>query len=460
MSLADGESRGDGHVTQMAFFEFPEPEEALEMSTPCERARPRLRRADRKQVEWRPVALDALLPEDHPARVVWTYVGGLDLGPLHEPIAAVEGHAGRPVADPRILMSLWLYATVDGVGSARQLDRLCREHLAYMWICGGVSMNYHTLSDFRTAHVEFLDGLLTDSVAALLHQGVVTLDRVAQDGMRVRASAGTSSFRREESLGRCLAEAEARVGALREELAADPGAASRRQEAARQRAARERLERVRKALEELPKVGAARRARNSPSKRKPRASTTDAQARVMKMPGGGFRPAFNVQFATATESQIIVGAGVTNAGSDGGQLAPMAEQIATRYGRLPKEMLADGDFAKLEDIDTLSAPPREVTVYAPVRETKNAKVPPHTPRPGDSEAVAAWRVRMGTPEAKEVYKERAATAECVNADARNHGLYRFLVRGLPKVCAVVLWHVLAHNFQRIVRLCPATVGLE
>jgi transposase len=313
-------------------------------------APPRLRRPDRKQVEWRPVALDALLAEDHPVRMVWRYVDGLDLEPLYRQIAAVEGHAGRPAADRRVLLALWLQATLDGVGSARALDRLCREHVAYLWVCGGVSMNYHTLSDFRVAHGEFLDALLTESVATLMHQGVVTVERVAQDGLRVRASAGSSSFRRQGSLEACLSEAEEQVAALRRELETGPGGTARRQQAARARAARERADRVRRALEELEEVRAKRETRKKGSGAEARSSTTDAEARVMKMPGGGFRPGYNVQFATDTGSQVVVGVGVTNAGSDGGQLAPMADQIETRCGRLPGEMLADSDYAKREDI--------------------------------------------------------------------------------------------------------------
>ena len=445
-------------MKEPTLFPLPDPQESLTMSMPPEERHPRLLRPNRAQVEWRPVALDALLAEDHPARALWAYAESVDLGPLHAAVRSVEGHAGRPASDRRVLFALWLYATFDGVGSARKVARLCEEHLAYLWICGGVPVDYHLLSDFRTEHAEWLDGLLTESMATLMAEGLMTLRRVSQDGVRVRASAGASSFRRGGRLEACLQEAAEQVATLRRELESDPGATTRRQAAARERAARERAERVRRALEELPKVGAKRRAKNKPQ-REPRASTTDAEARVMKMPCGGFRPAYNVQFATDTASQGIVGVAVTNAGSDGGQLLPMVAQIEQRTGQTPREMLADGDFAKHEDIETLSAPPREVTVYAPVRVTKRAKLPPHEPHPGESAAVTAWRVRMGTPDAQTIYKERAATAECVNADVRNHGLYRFLVRGLAKVLAVARWHALAHNVRRILRLCPAAIGL-
>src|SRR5512140_3800316 len=342
--------------------------------------RARVQRADRQQALMRVQALDGLLAEDHPARLVWQYVEGLDLRRLYEQIKAVEGRAGREAIDPKILMALWLYATLEGVGSARQLDRLCRDHVAYEWMCGGVSVNYQTLADFRTEHVDLLDELLTASVATLMHQGLVTLKRVAQDGMRVRASAGASSFRREPTLRECRVQAQEQIEALRKELEADPASCKKRQEAARQRAAGERAERIARALAEIPKVQAGKKA---DEKDKARASTSDPEARVMKMADGGFRPAHNVQFATDTASQVITGVDVVNVGSDLGQMAPMIEQHQQRYGQAPEEMLVDGGFAKKEDIEAVSAPEIGTTVYAPVQKPKDLDRDPHTPRPGD-----------------------------------------------------------------------------
>jgi transposase len=413
--------------------------------------RKRMRHAVRNQVEFRQCSLDQLVPAEHEARTVWEYVCGLDLSELIAPIQAVENGPGQAPADPRILMSLWLYATLRGVGSARELNRLCQYHAVYQWICGGVSMNYHTLSDFRTQHVELLDRLLTESVAVLMAEGLVTLDRVAQDGMRVRASAGTSSFRREPTLREALAEAENQVAQLRQELEADPAAQKTRRQAARQRAAEERAKRIRAALDELPKIAASKN-KKVKDRSQARASTTDADTRKMKMPDGGFRPAFNVQFATATRSQVITGTDVTNSGGDQGQFVPMVDQHQKRYQRKPKEALIDGGFVKKADIDEMSPPQGSTTIYAPVMESKDPSRDPHTPRDDDSPAVAEWRQRMGTDEAKAIYRERAATAECVNALARNRGLQRFLVRGLRKVKAVVLWFALAHNLMRAVAL--------
>jgi hypothetical protein len=356
-------------------------------------------------------------------------------------------------------MSLWLYATIDGVGSARRLAQLCENHVVYQWICGGVTTNYHTLADFRTAHGKFLDQLLTHSVATLMTEGLVEMKRVAQDGMRVRASAGAASFRRRKTLEESLAEAHDQIETLKEELDSDPGSATRREKAARQRAAQEKAERIAKALQQLPELEAKKKEQE---KENARVSTTDPDARVMKMADGGFRPAFNAEFATDTQTQIIVGAELVNSGGDQGQMAPMVEQIHERFGKAPEEYLVDGGFAKKEDIDTVSAPPMSSMVYAPVQAPKPSKDGTqrgaHEPRSDDSPAVAAWRVRMGTEAAQAIYKDRAATAECVNAIARNRGLRQFLVRGLEKARTVLLWFALAHNLMRAVALRAGVAG--
>ena len=442
--------RPESKPRQGTLFDLPESDSATSApAKPAGGGIPRLRRANRQQITFRAMALDQMLPEDHQARLVWEYVEGLDFTPLYGHIQAVEGQAGRNATDPKILMALWLYATLQGVGSARELDRLCKYHLAYQWICGDVPMNYHTLSDFRTDHAEFLDRLLAESVAVLMNEGLVELKRVAQDGMRVRASAGAASFRRGPTLQECLKEAEEHVASLRAELEADPAATTRRQQAARERAARERTERIKKALEQLPEAEAKKKPKD---RKKARVSTTDPEARVMKMADGGYRPAYNVEYATDTASQVITGVEVVNSGSDQGQMAPMVQQHEERYGQEPDEMLVDGGFAKKEDITEVSPPEGNTVVYAPVQKSKDKNRDPHTPRGDDSPAVAEWRQRMATSEAKEIYKERAATAECVNAIARNRGFWWFRVRGLFKARCVALWHALAHNLMRAVAL--------
>jgi transposase len=405
---------------------------------------PRVVRPNRAQVELRAVDLEGLLPADHPARAVWEFVESLDLSPLYAQVQSVEGRAGRPATDPRIYLTLWLYATVEGVGSARALARLCDQHDAYRWICGGVSVNHHSLSDFRVEQVGFLDRLLTHSVAVLMSQGLVTLQRVAQDGMRVRASAGAASFRRKPKLRQCLKAAREQIDRLRQELEEDPEATNRRQVAARQRAAQERHHRVAEALEQMAEVEAKKR--SAAEREQARVSTTDPEARVMKMADGGFRPAYNTQFAVDTETQVVVGVDVSNRGTDQGHLLPMLEQLETRYGKRPAQDLVDGGFVALDDIEKAAVQGTEV--YAPVMKPKDPDRDPHAPLPDDAPGVAAWRQRMGTDEAKQIYKLRAATAECVNAIARNRGFLRFRVRGRDKARAVALWYAIAHNMMR------------
>jgi transposase len=405
---------------------------------------------DRRQVRLVPTSLDAMLADDHQARAVWAYVEELELSGLYEPIRSVEGQAGRPSIDPQVLLALWLYATIDGIGSARALERLCREHTAYRWICGGIGVGHNALSVFRTGRLEALNRLLTQSVALLQHQGLVDLKRVAQDGMRVRASAGAASFRRRETLEKCLVEAEEQVEKLSREVDEDPAATSKRQRAAKERAARSRAERIKEALKQLPEVEAKKK---SPAKRaKARVSTTDPDARVMKMADGGFRPAFNVQFAVDTKSQVVVGVDVTNKGSDLGEMPPMVEQIEDRHGASPDEVLVDGGYVRLKDVETVAADPHGCTVYAPVPKHKKSTLSPHEPRPKDGPATAEWRRRMGTDEAKEIYKERAATVECVNAIARNRGFRQFLVRGLKAAKSIALFFALAHNLARTIAM--------
>ena len=410
-------------------------------------AAPRLRLAERHQGEFRLVVLDKLLPADHQVRAVWDYVCQVDLTPILAKIEAVEGKPGRDTTDPRILLCLWLFATLEGVGSARELDRLCTEHLAFLWICGGVTVNYHMLADFRVDHAEVLDQLLTHSVAVLRHAGLVDLERVAQDGMRVRASAGASSFRRRGKLEGYLHEAKVQVERLKNELQHDPALPNKKRQAARERAAREKVERLEHALVELEKIEASREERKKGSGAQARASSTDPEARKTKMPDGGFRPAYNAQLATDTASRIIVGVDMTNAVSDGGQMGPMLDEIKERHDQVPKAYLVDGGFTSRDDID-YAATEHKVNVYAPIKDQKkklDAGKDPFAPQKGDTPAVQDWRARMGTEEAQRLYRLRSATAEWTNAQARNRGLYRVTVRGLAKVKAVLLLYALVHN---------------
>lgn len=417
----------------------------------------RLQRAERHQLGWHPVDIDGLIPSEHRARAVWAYVEELDLSAFREGIRAVEGHAGRPAIDPAILLALWLYATLEGVGSARALAGLCEEHHAYRWILGGVTVNHHTLSDFRVGHEKALDDLLSQSAGALVSEGLVKLRRVAQDGMRVRASASAPSFRRGATLRECVEQARAQVKRLRRELDEDPAATSRRQAAARKRAAEERLARVRRAVRAAKEAGERERAgeaKRSPSGREARASTTDPEARVMRMPDGGFRPAYNAQFATDTASQVIVGVEVTSRGNDACQMAPMLEQVRRRFRRTPRQWLADAGYVDLGDIESLAA--RGTQAFVPPAKPRASSRPGYRRWRRDEPGVAAWRRRMKTARGRRIYRDRPGASECVNAQARNRGLTRLLVRGREKVRAVLLWFALAHNLLRASCLRAAT----
>lgn len=426
---------------------------------PATKETARVQLPNRQQLEWRAMDLESTLPQDHRARLVWAYVERLDLKALYAQIKALKGGEGRTPIAPEILLSLWLFATLEKVGSARELARLCQEHDAYRWICGGVSVNYHTLADFRVGQGALLDELLTTSVANLIAAGFIELNRLAQDGMRVRACASGKSFRRRERLETFLAQARQQVAQLKEQVQSDPGAASRRQKAAQQRAIRERQEKLEAALKRLPELEALKDRQKKKGKKvtEARASMSDAEATNMKMANGGYNPAYNAQLCTETQSQVIVGVDMVCVGADQGQLVPMLAQVQQRYGTKPGQYLVDGGYVSFAQIEQGEA---HSTIYAPVPELRNDPYPRHGLHPQDSAVIAQWRHRMASESAREIYKERAATAECVNALARERGLVRLRVRGLAKARSVLLWYALAHNLMRSFALAPSMFGLS
>lgn len=418
----------------------------------------RLRVPQRNQVEMHFASLDEMLESDHPVRAVWQLVQGLDLSAWLGEVKSVEGVCGRNTTDPRLLLALWVYATIDGVASARELGRRCELHLVYKWLCGGVTVNHHLLSDFRSQSGEKFDALLTKLVASLLSQDLVTLNRVAQDGMRVRAHAGRSSFRKRQRLAACLEEARQQVETLKKMAEEDSQELTKRAQAARQRAACERAQRLQEALAACDDVEEKRRQSRSRHKDKPpKGSSTDPEARIMQMADGGYRPAYNVQFATDVESGIIVGVDVTNVGSDNGQMKPMADQIHARYAQSPQNYLADGGFANLADIDHLETE-HQCQVYTPIKDEEKklqAGQDPYARTRRDTDATAQWRIRMQTDAAKAIYKLRAQSAEWVNAVCRNHHLWQMPVRGRTRCRAVALLHALTHNLIQSLKLKPA-----
>ncbi|HWB73883.1 MAG TPA: IS1182 family transposase [Nannocystaceae bacterium] len=457
------------------------------MADSKKRGAPRLRKADRRQLEMRPYDLDSLLPEDHRARLVWAAVERLDLSALYDAIDAREGTAGQPATDPAILLALWVFATSEAIGSARHLERLCTRDHAYLWLCGGVTVNRTMLAEFRVQHGDALDALLTQLLAVLMNNGLLELRCVAHDGVRVRAHAGASSFRRRETLEDHLTAAREQVERLRNELDDDPATSTNREQAARERAAQDRKTRLEHALREMPELealkdrrrtkaelaarAAGKTAKTSDDRSPPpstddsteeptvttkrkvgeaRVSTTDPEARVMKMGDGGWRPAYNIQLAADTASRFVVGVSVTNLGNDGGQIVPMLEQLEKRIGRTPAQYLVDGGFAKHDDIDELAT--RGITVFAPVPKSRTEGIDPHARHRHDSDATAAWRARMATDDAKQIYAQRAATIETVNADLRAwRGLQQLPIRGATKVRALAMLYALTFNILRLPR---------
>ena len=472
--------------------------------TPVPLRPPRLMRPERDRVELREICLDSLVAPDHPVRAIWQFVQSCDLDALSASIKAREGHAGRPAIDPAILFALWLWATLDKVATARHIDRLCKRDDTYRWLCGGVGVNYHALSDFRSHRGDWLDAQLTRSVGALISAGVVELATVAQDGMRVRAHAKAASFRRAASLEEALARAKARVAELAHERRLEVrGAEGGRSRAAKGRAARERQQALERAVATMAELQKARDgagdapgepeapstdggdeppqggadgggssaavptppvapppepdAKEGKGKKTPelRVSSTDPEARVMKMADGGFRPAYNLEFAVDVATRLIVGVDLVNAGSDSAQLVPMHEQIERRYGRRAGTYLVDGGFTTLAAIQRLSDD--GVRVLAPRPASRKEGVDPGARKRGDTDQIAAWRARMDTEQAKLEYRERAATSEWSNAQAREHGLDRFEVVGPEKARAVGLLHALAQHVMGRARLARARI---
>jgi transposase len=397
----------------------------------------------------RPCSLDELLADDHDARVVWRLVETWDLARFLDTIRARGEAPGRAATDPKLLVALWLYAATQGVAGGRELARLCEASDPYRWLCGTVPVNYHRLNDFRVEHSEALDDLLTQMLAVLIRGGLVAVSRIAQDGTRVRAGAGANSFKRRDTIERSLQQAEAHLEVIRKQAARAEDATERRQ-AAEARAAQRKVDRMRQALDELAKVEQAKAQQKGKSTKAnpPRASLTDPVARFMRMPDGGNRPALDVQLAVDTESRAIVGVDVTNAGSDAGLAEPMRGQVEERTGGAVAEQLVDGGYVKLDDLDRAAAGDPAVTLYMPVPKPRKKDVDPHQPKKTDSAAVAEWRQRMGTPEAKAIYQGRAATIETVNAELKTQrGLKPFRVRGLAKARCVALWCALAYNIM-------------
>jgi transposase len=422
------------------FDDLPEMVSGKERPT----GRVRLREPSRDQVTIQVVDLDSLIDESHPARLIWAYASQVDMSGFEAGVKAREGTPGMAQTSPHLMLALWLYATSDGVGSARALARKCETVAAYRWLCGGVSVNHRLLSEFRNDQAKRIEELLAEHVASLAMAGIIDLDVVAQDGVRIRASAGSGSFRRRRTLVQRLLQARALLRKLAAQKDDEDGPSGRAM-----RAAEERMERVRQALKvrrEVDKLKAERERKHR--EKETRVSMTDPDARVMKMADGGFRPAYNVQFASAPESGVIVAVWSSQSGSDGGLAEPMAELIDKTYGRRPKRHLVDGGYQNAPCIE--AAEGAKTDFYCPVSKTKWG-TDTYKPNAKDSPAVARWRAKMATDDAQAIYRRRAL-AELVHAKLRNLHLDKIYVRGKAKVDNCMRWFALTSNILTAARL--------
>lgn len=397
------------------------------------RPRVRLVNPERRQGIIRFEMPEDALPAAHPARALWEILASLELCAFTARARSVEEHAGRPLYSPHMLLCLWLYAISQGVGSAREIARLLETDAAYRWIAGEMRVSHHLLSRFRVGHGGALEQLMTDVLGTLLHKGLLDLSTVAQDGTRIRASASAPSFRSEATLEQCLEQARIHLRAVLAQ--ADDPELSAAQKAACVAAARDYERRV---LEAIATVKTLR----PTGKSKARASTTDPEARVMKMGDGGFRPAYNVQLAVAGSPlggpRTIVGLRAHNVGSDMSSVVPMLDDIERRSGQLPHELLADANHVTLADIE--HAAQRGVRFIAPVPERMQRS------RVAHAHVVDDWIADMATDEAKQHLRARASLVELANAHIKGRfRIDRFLVRGRAKVTCVALLAAVAFN---------------
>lgn len=407
----------------------PEWADAACKSGPEKPRKPRFQQIDREQLSWRAMNVDRLIAEDHPARAIWEFVGKLDLSGYLKDVRAVEGIAGRPLLNPQLLISIWVYAYSQGVGSARAVEKLCEHDPAYQWLTGNEVVNAHSLSDFRVEHERELKGLFVEVLGLLSGEGLITLERVTQDGTKIRASAAPDSFRGKDRIEKALDEAREHVKAVDQLSEEETG---KRVEKARQRACRERKERLSAALEQFDRKKSEGGVKD---KKEPRVSMTDPDARIMKQPDGGFAPSYNVEVNTDAANGLIVAVGVTQAGNDLNQLTPGIERIQENFGETPKQMLADGGFVSRENIIEMES--RNIDFIAPVCDEEGKAKSNYAARGISKEyeankfvydgATNSFRCPQGSTlpfkskdesDSKVVYIYRADIAECQNCTAK------------------------------------------
>jgi transposase len=252
---------------------------------------PLIRHVNRQQMSWRAVDVERLIDEDHPARAIWTLIGRMDLSRFYQGIESSAEEGGRPAFDPQLLISLWVYAYSQGIGSTREVARRCEYDPAFQWLTGLEEVNYHTLTDFRVERHSELDELFTQVLAALSKEGLITLEQVMQDGTKIKALASGRSFHRQGTIQRHLERARQRVAEMGDPRNEERSPKTRK---AQERARREQQQRLESALEELQKL--QQRKSGEKAKNETRVSTSDSQARVMKHSDGGLSPTTTRRF--------------------------------------------------------------------------------------------------------------------------------------------------------------------
>jgi transposase len=476
---------------------------------------PLIRYVNRQQMSWRAVDVEKLISEDHPARAIWALVGRLNLSAFYRAIESSTEEGGRPAFDPQLLISLWVYAYSQGIGSAREVARRCEYDPAFQWLTGLAEVNYHTLADFRVEKQQELDELFTQVLAALSKEGLITLEQVMQDGTKIKAQASRRSYLQEETIREHLEGARRRVAEM-----GDPrnDESSPKAKQAQARARREQQERLESALEELEKWQA--RKSGEKAKRETRVSTSDPQARVMKHPDKGFALSYNAQISTDAAHGLIVGVAVTQEANDSAQLLPAVDRVEQRLEKKPQQMVADSGYTTRENIEKMAG--REVDFLGTMRQEgvprganlkkrfppsaflyqpeKNHCVCPEgkilrpqarrqagagmtyhlyearfedcrsCPRKPEccpdnqkngrsvaqleeSPVVMAFRKKMASEEVQERYRHRGRIVEFCHAWIKSKlGLRQFHVRGLKKVQTEMLWACLTYNLQFWTRL--------
>jgi transposase len=483
---------------------------------------PLIRYVNRQQMSWRAVDVENLISEDHPARAIWTLVGRLDLSPFYRAIDSSVEEGGRPAFDPQLLISLWVYAYSQGIGSAREVARRCEYDPAFQWLTGLTEVNYHTVADFRVEKQQELDELFTQVLAALSKEGLITLEQVMQDGTKIKALASSRSYRQEGTIREHLEHARQRVAEMGDPRNDESSPKAKR---AQTRARRQQQERLESALEELQKLQA--RKAGEKAKRETRVSTSDPQARVMKQSDEGFALSYNAQISADAAHGLIVGVAVTDAANDCAQLLPAVDRLEQRLNKRPQQMVADRGYTTRENIEKMAR--REIDFlgamrYVPRGANLPNQLPPsaflyqpekdrcvcpegkiltrqrqHKRGPGmiyhifearfedcqtctrkpeccpgnkthgrsvaqleESPVVIAFRKKMASEEAQQRYRRRGRIVEFCHAWIKSKlGLRQFHVRGLAKAQMEMLWACLTYNLQHWIRLSKvhATAGV-